>query len=52
MINNEFIRNVIILDLDNSSLFHFDNYESSFLILSGGPTYGIDRSFELLEKEV
>ena len=47
---NDFARNVIIFDVDNSSLFHCDNRKNNFSILSEDPTYG-NRSFRSPEKK-
>ena len=48
---NNFVRNVIIFDVDNSLSSHFDNRKNKFLILGEDPTYGINGSFGSLEKK-
>ena len=49
---NDFTRNVIIFSVDNSSSSHSDNRKNNFLILSEGPTYGINGGFGSPEKIV
>ena len=39
---NDFARNVIIFDVDNSSLFHCENRKNNFSILSEDPTMVIE----------
>ena len=48
--DNDFARNVIIFDFDDSSSSHPDNRKNNFLILGEGPTFGINGSFRSLEK--
>ena len=40
--DNDFARNVIIFDVDNSSSILSDNRKNNFLILGKGPTYCIN----------
>ena len=42
---NGFAKNTIIFGADNSSSSHADNCKNNFLVLSEGPTYGINGSF-------
>ena len=49
--DNDFVRNVIIFDVDNSSSAHADNRKNNFSILGEGPTYGINGSFGSPEKK-
>ena len=44
-------RNVIIFGVDNSSSCHYNNRKNNFLILSEGPTFGINGSFERRKKQ-
>ena len=37
---NDFARNVVIFDIDDSSSSHTDERENNFLVLGEGPTYG------------
>ena len=46
------LRNVVIVGVDNSSLYHTDNRKNYFLILGGGPTFGINGSFGASEKKI
>ena len=51
--DNDFVRNVIIFGVDNSSSSHSENRKNNFLILGEeGPTYGINESFGAPEKSV
>ena len=50
--NNDFARNFIVFDADNSSLSHLDNRKNNFLILDEGPAYGINGSFGSPEKNL
>ena len=43
-------RNVIIFGVDSTSSSHADNRKNSFLILSEGPTFGINGNFGYPEK--
>ena len=45
-------RNIAILDFDNSSSSHINNWKNNFLVLGGGPTYGINGSAGAEEKEI
>ena len=49
---NDFARNVVIFDVDNSSSSHFYNRKNKFLILGEGRTYGINGSFGPLKKSL
>ena len=40
--SNDFVRNVIIFGVDNSSLSHTNNRKYNFLVLGEGPTDGIN----------
>ena len=48
--DNDFARNVVILSVDNSWLFHTDNQKKDFLNLGEGDTFGKNRSFSAPEK--
>ena len=48
--DNDFSRNVVILGVDNSSSSHTDNRKNNFLVLSEGPTDGINDSTGAAEK--
>ena len=48
--DNEFVRNVVIFAVDNSSSSYFDNHKNNFLILDEGSTDGINGSFGSPEK--
>ena len=50
--DNDFPRNVIIFGVDNSSSSHSDNHKNNCLILSEGPTYGINATFKSPEKSL
>ena len=45
---NDFVRNVVIFDGDNSSSPHRHNYENNFLVLGEGPTGNIIGTSSLL----
>ena len=49
---DDFAKNVIIFDIDNTSSSHADNLKNVFLVLGKGPTYGIYKGFESLGKSV
>ena len=49
--NDEFIRNIIIFEVANSSS-HNDNFKNYFLILGEGDTFGINESFYLQGKKL
>ena len=42
---NDFAKNVVIFDVDNSSLSHADNHKINFSVLDEGLTHGINGSF-------
>ena len=42
---NDFVRNVVIFEVDNSSLSHSDNRKSNFLVSDEGSTSDINNSF-------
>ena len=44
-------RKVIVIGVDNSSLFHADNCNNNFLVLGEGPTFRINGKFGSLEKK-
>ena len=48
---NDFVRNVIIFGVDNSSSSHTDNHKNNFLVLGEGTTYDINGSFGAAEKK-
>ena len=48
--DNDFARNVIIFGVDNSLSSYADDRKNNFLILVEDPTYGINGSFGLPEK--
>ena len=48
---NDFVRNVIIFGVDNSSSSHTDNHKNNFLVLGEGKTYDINGSFGAAEKK-
>ena len=48
--DNDSARNVIIFGVDNSSSSHADNRKDNSLILVEGPTFGINGSFDSVEK--
>ena len=50
--DNDFSGNVMIFDVDNSSLFHSDNRKNNFLILGEGAAYAISESFGSPEKKL
>ena len=50
--NNDSAKNVIIFGVDNSSSWNTDNPKENFLILSEGPTYGINGSFGSPQKKI
>ena len=43
--DNDTTRNTIIFCVDGSSSSHADNRKNIFLVLGGGPTFGINRIF-------
>ena len=43
--SDDFAKNVIIFEVDNSSSSHTDNLKNDFLILGEGDTFGINGSF-------
>ena len=49
--SNETTKNVIIFAVDSSSLSHVDNCKNNFLILSLGPTCGINGKLGSAEKK-
>ena len=50
--HNDFATNIAILDFDNSSSSYINNWKNNFLVLGGGPTYGINGSTVAEEKEI
>ena len=50
--DNDFSGNVMVFDVDNSSLFHSDNRKNNFLILGEGAAYAISESFGSPEKKL
>ena len=50
--DNDFARNVIIFSVDNGLSSHSDNCKNNFLILSEGPTFGINGTFGSPEKSL
>ena len=50
--DNDFARNVIIFDVDDSLSSHSANRKNNFLLLGKGPIYGINGSFGSPEKKV
>ena len=48
---NDNVRNVVIFNIDNSSSSHADNRKNNFLVLDKGDTFGINRSFGVLERK-
>ena len=49
--DNDFGRNVIIFDVDDSSLSHINNRKNNFLVLGEGNTCGTNESFGAPEKK-
>ena len=49
---NDFTGNAVIFEIDNSSSSHSDSRKNNFLVLGGGPTYGINGSFGSPGKKV
>ena len=50
---NDFARNVIVFDVDNSSSFHTNNRKNNVLVLGEGPIYGsISGSIGATEKKL
>ena len=49
---NDFARNVIIFDIDNSSSSHTDNRKNNFLVLGAGPIRDINDSTGSTEKKL
>ena len=47
---NDFVRNVVIFGVDDSSSSHADNCKNNFLVLCEGPTSDINDSFGFSEK--
>ena len=50
--DNDSAKNIIIFGVDSIPSSHAENRKNNFLILSEGPTYGINESFGLLEKSL
>ena len=48
--DDEFVRNIVIFRVDNSSSSHTDN-RNNFLVLYESSTYGIHRNFGSQEKK-
>ena len=48
---NDFVKNVVNFGFDNSLSSHADNRKNIFLVLGGGPTYGINGTFGSAEKK-
>ena len=48
--DGEFVRNIVIFRVDNSSSSHTDN-RNNFLVLYESSTYGIHRNFGSQEKK-
>ena len=48
--DNDTARNGIIFGVDNNSSFHIDNRKINFLVLDEVPTFRINESFGLPEK--
>ena len=48
---NDCSRNFVIFGVDNNLSSHADNHKNSFLVLSEGPTFGINGSFASSEKK-
>ena len=49
--DNDIARNVLIIGVDKSLWSYSDNRQNTFLVLGEGPTYGINWSFGVPEKE-
>ena len=49
--DNDFARNVVIFDVDDSSSSHTDNRKNNFLVIGEGPTQGINDSTGTAEKK-
>ena len=49
--DNDYARNVIICDVDNTSSSHVDNCKKNFLALEEGPTFRVNGSFGSPEKK-
>ena len=49
---NDFAKNVIIFDADNSSSSHANNCKNNLFMLSEGLTHGINESFGSPEKKL
>ena len=47
---NDFVRNIVIFGVDNSSSSHTDNQKNNFVVLGEGQTYGTDDSTGAAEK--
>ena len=50
--DDDFGRNIIIFVVDNNSSSHSENCKNNFLILREVPTYGINGSFDSVEKKI
>ena len=48
--DNDYVRNVVIFGVDNSSSFHTDNKKNNFLVLGEGQNQGINDSIGAAEK--
>ena len=49
--DNDTARNVIIIDVDDSSSSQADNSKNNVLVVGEGPTFGINRSFRSPDKK-
>ena len=49
--DNDYVRNVIIFGINNTSLSHADNQKNNFLILGEGPSFEINGKFGSPEKK-
>ena len=49
--NDKFVRNVIILEVDNNSSSHTDNLKNNFLILGEGDTFDVKEISSAREKK-
>ena len=49
---NDLAKNIIAFEVNNSSSSHTDNLKNEFLVLGGGPTFGINGRFSASEKEI
>ena len=50
--DNNFAKNILLLDVNNSSSSHSENWKNNFLVFGAVTTYGIDGSFESPGKKV